>query len=91
MPRVPSPAAAHIGKRIRAVRVDKGLTQEQLGHEAQTDSSAIRSYENGRAMLSIRTLLRISRALKQPPEFFLKGLRDEMFEAPADDKRKLAS
>lgn len=46
------------------------------------DSSNIRSYESGRAMLSIPTLVRIATALKTQPGEFLDGLTNEMFLAP---------
>lgn len=90
MPRVPSDAAAHIGQRIVAERKRLGLTQENLGHLSGIDSAGIRSYETGRAMLSIRSLLRISTALKKRPDYFLDGLTDDMFEGVSGQSRQVS-
>lgn len=79
MPRIPSAAAAHIGAKIAAARKDRGLTQDQLAVLSDIDSSNIRSYESGRAMLSILTLVRIADALKTPPGEFIDDLASDMF------------
>ena len=79
MPRIPSAAAAHIGAKIAATRKDRGLTQDQLAVLSDIDSSNIRSYESGRAMLSILTLVRIADALKTPPGEFIDDLASDMF------------
>ncbi len=79
MPRIPSAAAAHIGAKIAATRKDRGLTQDQLAVLSDIDSSNIRSYESGRAMLSILTLVRIAEALKTPPDEFIDDLAADMF------------
>ena len=91
MPRTPSAAAARIGARIAAERKEKGLTQDQLAVLSDIDSSNIRSYESGRAMLSVHTLIRISDALRADPGIFLDGLTPEMFLAAAPDARRRAS
>lgn len=52
------------------------------------DSSNIRSYESGRAMLSVQTLVRIAEALKTEPGEFLAGLTSEMFGGPLETKRR---
>jgi transcriptional regulator with XRE-family HTH domain len=88
VPRTPSPAAAHVGAKIAAERKRRGLTQDQLAVLSEIDSSNIRSYESGRAMLSIQTLVRISEALKAEPGHFLSGLTSAMFNAPATAARR---
>ncbi|WP_454130711.1 helix-turn-helix domain-containing protein [Microbacterium lacticum] len=50
MARVPSPAAAHIGERIRVAREGVRMTHDQLAAAMGIDSANIRSYESGRAM-----------------------------------------
>ncbi|MGW8483104.1 helix-turn-helix domain-containing protein [Microbacterium sp. NPDC055903] len=79
MPRTPSAAAALIGSRITAERQRRGLTQDQLAVLSDIDSSNIRSYEAGRSMLSVHTLVRISEALKVPPGKLIAGLTTDMF------------
>lgn len=81
MPRVPSAAAAHIGQRIADARRRYSRTQDQLAADTGIDSSNIRSYESGRAMPSIHTLIRIAIALDTEPGYFLDDLTLEQFAA----------
>lgn len=88
MPRVPSAAAEQIGKLIAAERKRRGLTQDDLASLTGIDSSNIRSYESGRAMLTIHTLIRISDSLRIDPGALLQGLTPDMFPALANDGRR---
>lgn len=88
MPRIPSAAAEHIGAKIVAKRKHFGLTQDDLASLTRIDSSNIRSYESGRAMLSVQTLVRIAEALKTEPGELLEGLTSEMFGEAAAPKRR---
>ncbi len=88
MPRVPSPAAVHIGELIADVRRRRGLTQDDLAHLTRIDSSNIRSYEKGRALMGIPTLVRIADALRIEPGELLLGVTAEMFPATASDRRR---
>ncbi|MGO2061248.1 MAG: helix-turn-helix domain-containing protein, partial [Microbacterium gubbeenense] len=63
MPRVPSAAAAHVGTQIADFRMRQSMTQDQLAVASDIDSSNIRSYESGRAMMNVRSLVRIADAL----------------------------
>ncbi len=90
MPRVPSDAAAHIGRRVSAYRMQAGLTQDQLAANTGIDSSNIRAYESGRAMPSIHSLVRIADGLGIPPGDLLDGLTLELFGAPGPDRRRRA-
>lgn len=90
MPRTPSSAAAIIGSRISEERKSRGLTQDQLAVLSGIDSSNIRSYESGRSMLSIHTLVRISEALHATPGVFLDDISVEDFAVPRLDGRRRA-
>lgn len=90
MPRVPSPAAAHIGGRIRAAREAATLTQDGLGHLSGIDSSNIRAYEGGRALPNLYTLVRLAEAAGTRPEFLVEGLEAGMFPTPTTDRRRRA-
>lgn len=79
MPRTPSPAAVHIGSRIRRLRRERDLTADQLAAATGINSSNIRSYEAGRALTSLGSLVRIAEALHVPPETIVEGLTAEMF------------
>lgn len=53
-----------IGKLIKDARLDKGLTQEQLGAIVGVQKSAIAKYENGRVVnIKRSTLQRLANAL----------------------------
>lgn len=90
MPRVPSPAAAHIGAHIARYRSGLGRTQDRLAADTDIDSSNIRAYESGRAMPSVHTLMRIADALGVMPADLLAGLDLSMFPVTENDGRRRA-
>lgn len=57
-----------IGEKIRAARLAKGMTQEELGDILGVQKSAIAKYENGRVVnIKRSTLKKISDVLNIPP------------------------
>ena len=62
------------------------MTQDELAAGSGIDSSNIRAYENGRAMPSLHSLVRIAGALNADPGMFLTGLTPDLF-APIADAR----
>jgi len=91
VPRIPSPAAAHIGAQIRWARRTATLTQDQVAALSGIDSSNIRAYETGRAMPSVPTLVRIADALGITPGTLLDGLTVGMLPiAEADGRRRVS-
>ncbi|GAA4487468.1 helix-turn-helix transcriptional regulator [Microbacterium panaciterrae] len=91
MPRVASPAAAHIGARIKGARESSTMTQDQLAVGSEIDSSNIRAYEAGRALPNLQSLVRIAEALKTPAGYFLEGLTFDMFPVTHADRRRRKS
>lgn len=55
--------AKNIGQKIRQLRLEKGLTQKQLGDMCGIADSNIRKYETGRQKPKIETLWKIAKAL----------------------------
>lgn len=55
-----------IGEKIKSLRLEKGLTQKQLGDLCSMADSAIRRYELGSANPKIETLEKIANALNVP-------------------------
>ena len=53
----------HVGDNIKRIRIEKGLTQKQLGELCDMADSAIRRYENGGANPKPKTILRIANGL----------------------------
>nr|WP_029150073.1 helix-turn-helix transcriptional regulator [Microbacterium indicum] len=91
MPRVPSAAAQHIGELIRGQRTRMGLTQDELAVRAGIDSANVRTYENGRALMNLFTLVRVADALALEPGELLDGITPSMFPSNAADGRRRAS
>lgn len=57
-----------VGEKIQVVRKEKRLTQKELGNLCGVSDSAIRRYENGRAIPKIKTLQKIANSLEVPVE-----------------------
>ena len=53
-----------IGKNIKKYRVKKGLTQLDLAAECGVEESAIGRLENGNTNPTVKTLLKLSKALE---------------------------
>ncbi len=81
MARTSSPAAVLIGSRIAERRAALNLKVDQLAVLANVDSANVRSYESGRAMMNLRTLVRIAEALRIAPGKLISGVTSEMFES----------
>jgi transcriptional regulator with XRE-family HTH domain len=60
-----------VGLRIRQLREQNGLSQEELGHRAGVDRTYVSSCERGRRNLSLLTLYRIAAALEVEPAALL--------------------
>jgi transcriptional regulator with XRE-family HTH domain len=58
----------NVGEKIRLARINKGMTQEELGKELGVQKSAIAKYENGRVVnIKRSTLKKISDVLGIAP------------------------
>lgn len=55
-----------VGDRIRAIRTDRGLTQEKLGERCGMDRIAMNRIENGHQAARLDTLIVIADALGVP-------------------------
>lgn len=63
-----------LGQRIRAARLAKGMTQEELGQLLGVEKSAVAKYENGRIVnLKQTTLKKISEILEIPASEMIVG------------------
>lgn len=55
-----------IGERIRQVRKEKNITQEKLAELAKVDPKSIVDIESGKRNPTVKTINKISQALKVP-------------------------
>lgn len=74
MPKVKSVAAIKIGKRIRAVRTQLGLSLEDLGQLSEISWTNIGKIERGDSSPTAESLVRIATALEVDPGMFLSGV-----------------
>jgi transcriptional regulator with XRE-family HTH domain len=65
-----------LGARIRTRRLDLGLSQEALAHQARIDRSYVGSLEAGMRNPSLDTLCKIAKALAVDVGELLSGLQN---------------
>ncbi len=66
-----SSIAKKLGKKIKLARVEKDMSQSNLAHAADIDSSHIGKIERGELNITVVTLFRIAEALGCSPSVLL--------------------
>lgn len=66
-----------IGKTTKAIRIKKGLSQEDLAHECNVDRSYISMIEVGRNEPSVTKIFELCKGLKIKPSDFFKLVESE--------------
>lgn len=66
-----------VGRRVREVRVEAGLTQKQLAYKIGITYQQIHKYETGVNRISIGRLFEIAKFLDVPPSIFTDNLFEE--------------
>ncbi|GGD88029.1 hypothetical protein GCM10011390_03510 [Aureimonas endophytica] len=74
MPSRSNPIDVHVGNRLRLLRLQKGLTQEDLGTLVGVSYQQIQKYETGSNRISASRLYLISCQLGVGPEYFFEDL-----------------
>ena len=74
MERSPSDPLPGFATRLRALRLERGLSQEALADLAQLDRTYVSSCEAGRRNVTLRTICRLSAALQVDPGVLVSGL-----------------
>ncbi len=72
--------AVAFGVVLRRLRIDAGLTQEQLGFEAELRRTYVSVLELGQQQPSLTTIIKLAKALKIPAAEIIR-----MVEAEVDD------
>lgn len=62
-----------IGKKIKELRLEKGLTQEYIAHMADVNTSHISNIENNRVKISLSTLVQICNALNTTVDYVISS------------------
>ena len=77
-----------IGYQLRAKRMSKGLSQEELAEKLHIHPEDISAYEKGKKRISALRLLHMAEALSVRPTYFF-GLSDERGTSAAEDEGQL--
>lgn len=70
------PNDGEIGKRVRALRLQRGMTQVKLGALLDVTFQQVQKYENGANRISAGRLQRIADIFEVPITFFYTGIGD---------------
>lgn len=60
------------GKRVRQLRLDSGLSQEQLANKAELDRSYVGGVERGERNISLENICKLAVALEMSPSRLLE-------------------
>jgi len=71
----------HIGERLRAARLLRGVTQQTLGESQELSFQQIQKYERGANRIGGGRLVMLARYLDLPISFFFEGIDDDSTEA----------
>jgi XRE family transcriptional regulator, regulator of sulfur utilization len=69
-----TPIVKKFGKRVRKLRLEQGLTQEQLGEKCGLDLTYIGRIERGEQNSSLVVIGMLAKGLGVAPELLFKGL-----------------
>lgn len=65
---------SHLATRIKALRVERGLTQQATADLADLDRAELSRYETGQQLPNLATFWRLCRAFGVDPNYFFRGL-----------------
>ncbi|MEG1500459.1 MAG: helix-turn-helix transcriptional regulator [Clostridiales bacterium] len=77
-----------IGKKIKNLRKEKGMSQVDLANKANVAQSAISYIERGGKRPNITTITLLAEALGIEPASFFKDQREKYIPAPSDEENK---
>jgi transcriptional regulator with XRE-family HTH domain len=83
--RIQEPQDAEIGRRVRTLRMQRGLTQTRLADALDLTFQQVQKYEKGANRISSGRLVRIAEILKVPIAFFFEGLEKNQKDSPVVD------
>ena len=78
-----------LGQRLRALRKQRGLSQERLGERSQLSGKFIGEVERGEKSISIDSLYRVSVALEVPLRDLTDVRADKPGAVPVEDAEKI--
>lgn len=79
MPNTHSPAAIEIGRRVRAARLERGISLEDLGHLSEVNWTTIGKIERGASSPTVESIVRIATALEIDPGSLISGITSSSY------------
>lgn len=71
------PVDAHVGRKVREVRLLRGLTQANVAEQLGLSFQQLQKYETGHNRVSASRMYEIARLLKVEPSYFFEGYDEE--------------
>jgi transcriptional regulator with XRE-family HTH domain len=81
--------ATSFSERLKQLRLQKGLSQSELGNLAHVNYSYIGKYERGSANPSLETLVLLANCLSVTLDYLVNGNEDDVAIASLNDKELL--
>ncbi len=78
------PRDVEIGKRMRALRLERGLSQTELGSMLDVTFQQVQKYEKGSNRVAAGRLHRVAEALSVPITFFYAGPGEKVRDTDVD-------
>jgi transcriptional regulator with XRE-family HTH domain len=85
----PDPIDIHVGRRLRELRLQRGISLVELGRRIGVSFQAVQKYESASMRISASTLYRICQIFGVTPNYFFEGF--DATEAPKRRKRDRAA
>ena len=76
--KVSKPVDVYVGARVRARRLELGISQEKLANAIGLTFQQVQKYEKGSNRISSSRLVQLANALEAPPTFFFDGAPGQM-------------
>jgi len=78
------PVDIHVGKKIREVRLLRGLTQVNVAEKLGLSFQQLQKYETGYNRVSASKMFEIAQLLDVQPGYFFEGLYDDEENVPSE-------
>ncbi len=83
----PEVADVSLGEKLKQLRKEKGLSQDELAFHSQIDGRLVSRYENGRVMPSVDVIVKIAKAYDVSIDYLLLDDAPRSPARPASGKR----
>ncbi|WP_224003987.1 helix-turn-helix transcriptional regulator [Aureimonas sp. SA4125] len=77
-----------MGRRVRQIRLQKNLTQEELGQKVGVSYQQVQKYETGANRISASRLYRIAVEFDVAPGWFFDGIESVEMDLPQNDSHQ---